>query len=60
MKYSEFHTCCECGEPLKSSDREGLCPACQREWRIEWPARAGEAVQEKRDLIKLDSTVGPI
>ena len=42
---SEFFAECDCGAPLKSADKTGLCPECRISYRLDWPARYGEAIQ---------------
>ena len=38
LTHSFFRVTCVCGEQLRSESKIGICPACQREFRIEWPA----------------------
>jgi tRNA(Ile2) C34 agmatinyltransferase TiaS len=36
--HSFFRVTCVCGEELRSEGKTGRCPACKREFVIEWPA----------------------
>jgi len=45
---------CECGKPVETAVKEGVCPQCKREFTLVWPAdapvsREPRAIAERYD-----------
>jgi hypothetical protein len=54
---SLFHLTCVCGEQLRSESKTGTCPACKREFRIDWPGDyAPEQPQHKEQSAEAKQT----
>ena len=47
LTHSLFSITCICGEQLRSEGKTGICPTCQREFVIEWPAEYESEEQTK-------------